>query len=114
MEWLIQNWTWVAGAALIVFFIYLFTRKPRKRGLTDAEAKRVMNALIDALENVVDDTIGQLYSRQDRQKIALGMIAVMAAEHISLEQLISSKTLFASVMAKSVAALTRTGQIVVR
>lgn len=120
MEWLAENWLWVAGGALILLLIYFFTRprSKRTRELTRAEQERLagvlMAKLTDALEGVVDDTIGRHYTRQDRKKIAMGMIAVMMADRISLEQLTSDRALFAAVMAKSVATLTAGGHISAR
>ena len=114
MDWLAQNWIWVVGALVIVLIVYFVTRKPGSKKLSERDAERIFSALVAALENAVDDTIGQHYTRQDRQKIAMGMIAVMATDEIPLERLISNKILFAAVMAKSVAALTSAGEISAR
>lgn len=71
----------------------------------------LVTKLTGALEEVVDDTVGRHYDRQDRQKIAIGMVAVMVAEKISLERMTSDPALFATVMFKSIATLTRVGEI---
>lgn len=132
MEWVMDNWIWIVGAVVLVYLINVFTRKPAtnkparrpvqrapaqrssNRQLSQQDADRIFNALLQALENVVDDTIGKHYSRQDRQKIAMGMLAVMATENISLEQLVSNKMMFLAVMAKSVDALTKSGVVTQR
>lgn len=111
MQWLNENWLWVVGGLLMLFLIYLFTRPKKRRQPTEREMAAIVATLVGALEEVVEDTIGSHYTRQDRQKIAVGMVAVMATDGITLEQLVSNKALFAMVMAKSVATLTAVGEI---
>ena len=110
MQWFTDNWLLIVGVLLVLVLIYMFTR-PKKKKLTDREMAAIVAALINALERVVDDTIGRDYSRQDRQKIAMGMVAVMMMDDISLEQITSNPAIFAAVMAKSVATLQATGEI---
>ena len=109
-QWLGENWTWSAAAVGILIVIYALTR-PKKPSFSNHNAGAIVAALVSALENVVDGTIGSHFSQVDRQKIAVGMIAVMATDNITLEQLISDKRLFAAVMAKSVATLVSAGEI---
>lgn len=85
-----------------------------KGGTSDAETRRALAMLANALEKVIDDVIGRSFNRQDREKIAVGMIAVMAAESISIERLINDSTLFAAVMLQSIKILTESGEIHVR
>jgi len=131
MEWLVENWLLVAGGILVLFFVYLRAR-PKKgsrsrrrksssssRGgqLSSAQKRAVavlLSKLVNALEGVVDNTVGRHYAREDRKRIAVGMIAIITAEKISLERLISNKTLFAAVMLKSIASLTKMGMISAR
>lgn len=82
-----------------------------KRQISDAEAKKAIAVVANALEKVIDDVVGQTFGREDRQKIAVGMIAVMAAENISLNQLVNNEKTFAAVMLKSIAILKNSGQI---
>jgi hypothetical protein len=126
MEWLAENWLWVAGGALVLFLIYLFTR-PKKssrssRGRSVPSTRRrqpseqevvgvLLSKLVDALEGVVDDTVGRHYTREDRKRIAVGMVAIMTTQKISLERLVSDKSLFVAVMLKSIADLTKMGLI---
>lgn len=135
MEWLADNWYWV----VIVIFVFIFlwritgrqkkpvtTTRPRPRavrqsrpqpgrqGLTQQEVDAILVKLTNALERVVDEVVGRHFTRTDRQKIALGMIAVMVAEKIPPDRLINNSKLFVAVMLKSIDTLAKTGQISVR
>ena len=124
MTWLSENWIWVAGALLVVFLIYLFTRprQPQRRsgaslGLSSVDERTVafLVARISAsLQSVVDETVGSHYSSADRQKIAVGMVAIMATDGISLDRIASDGALFGIVMLKSIATLTHLGEITAR
>jgi hypothetical protein len=94
--------------------IYVFTRPKKQKQPSDQEIAVMVAALVAALERAVDDTVGRNYSRPDRQKIAIGMVAVMMDDDIPLERLTSSPALFAMVMAKSIATLQSAGQISTR
>ena len=120
MDWLTDNWMWVVGGVLVVAAVFVLIRSQvssgsRRKGklskLSDSEKKKLVKALVDALEGVVDDVIGRDYGRKDREKIAMGMIAVMAADDITLKQLTSNEALFAAVMLKSVKILSDKGII---
>ena len=120
MNWLADNWMWVVGGVLVVAAVFVLIRSQvssgsRRKGklskLSDSEKKKLVKALVDALEGVVDDVIGKDYGRKDREKIAMGMIAVMAADDITLKQLTSNEALFAAVMLKSVKILSDKGII---
>lgn len=135
MDWLVDNWLFVGAGIVIVVLIYVFSqnsnsgskqstrssgvsRSGSNRNLTEAEKDRAFGLLLtklsEALETVVDDAVGRYYNRQDREKIAMGMIAVMAAESISLDRMTSDGKLFAEVMLKSIATLTQMGEISTR
>lgn len=130
MEWLVDNWYWVVGAIFLFILFRRATRSQKKpvvtqvrrnptgRTLTKGEAEAavavIISKLTNALEQVVDDAVGRHYSRADRQKIAVGMIAVMTAEKIPLERLTNNPKLFAAVMLKSIASLTESGYISTR
>jgi hypothetical protein len=114
MQWLAENWLWVVGGVLLLVVIYVFTRPKKPRQPSDREMAAMVAGLVNALERVVDDAIGRNYSRTDRQKIAIGMVAVMMSQDISLDRLTSNPALFATVMAKSVATLQSAGEISVR
>jgi hypothetical protein len=120
MDWLADNWMWVVGGVLVVAAVFVLIRsqvssgsrrKGKRSELSDSEKKKLVKALVDALEGVVDDVIGRDYGRKDREKIAMGMIAVMAADDITLKQLTSNEALFAAVMLKSVKILSDKGII---
>ena len=120
MDWLTDNWMWVVGGVLVVAAVFVLIRsqvssgsrrKGKRSKLSDSEKKKLVKALVDALEGVVDDVMGKDYGRKDREKIAMGMIAVMAADDITLKQLTSNEALFAAVMLKSVKILSDKGII---
>ena len=113
MNTLQENWIWVVAAVVIVGGIYALTKAGHKRR-QHAEAKKYLTAivaLIDTFQEVVRETIGSHYTREDRTKIAIGMVAVMLAEKISVEQMSEDRAVFASVLMKSVVVLTRQNEI---
>lgn len=118
MAWLANNWIWIVGGLIVLVAVVVFVRSRRSgRGgsgdldLDEMERAALVRALIDALEGVIEEAIGTRYGRKDRQKIAIGMVAVMAGEDISLEQLRSDKKLFVAVMLKSMTMLWEQGII---
>jgi hypothetical protein len=115
MDWLIENWVWVVGGVLVLVLVFVFTR-PKEKKLSKKKQKQMAEAvvgLIGLFEKLVDDAIGQRYNREDRNKIAVGMVAIVVAENISPERL-TDKVLLMAVMAKSVDTLTSTGEISTR
>lgn len=118
MAWLANNWIWILGgllvlAAVVVFVLSRRSGRRSSKGLDLDDMKRaaLVKALVDALEGVVEEAVGTRYGRKDRQKIAIGMLAVMVTEDISLEQLTSDKKLFVAVMLKSMTVLWGEGMI---
>lgn len=118
MDWFIDHWYWIAGAFLLFLFIRYMgqpssSSTPQSSKLTSAQQDLLVK-LIDALENVVDETVGRHYTRTDRQKIALGMVLIMATDDISPDKLIKTPGVFSEVMLRAIAALTANGQISTR
>lgn len=137
MEWLSNNWLWVLIGLVLLYLVYRWGRSygsssPNTNTIRTSTPTRSMpstsssrpskeqemavmgflvSKLSEALEGVVDGTVGRHYDKQDRQKIAMGMIAVMAADKISLDRMSSDPALFATVMIKSIAMLTQRGEI---
>jgi hypothetical protein len=69
--------------------------------------------MTNALEEMVDDAIGQRYNREDRKKIALGMMAIIVADNIPLERL-KERVILMAIMARAVEVLTAQGEITTR
>lgn len=118
MAWLASNWIWILGGLLVLaaVVVFILSRRSGRRGskgldLDDMEQAVLVKALVDALEGVVEDALGTRYGHKDRQKIAIGMVAVMAADDISLERLSSDKKVFVAVMLKSMTVLRQKGII---
>lgn len=122
--WLADNWIWLVVAAIAVIIIIVVSRKgqspssqPWKSGRSSGnltlnqDESRALNSLVDVLEEIVDKVVGSTYSSGDKRKIAIGMVAVMASENIKLEKLAEDSKMFAEVMVKSMAHLTKTGEI---
>lgn len=120
MAWFTQNWLWVVGGVILLGFIYQFTRPKKKKlkDLSDEQKNRLVAAILskitNELEEVVDDAIGQHFRREDRHKIAMGMVAVMMGRGITPEQLTANKELFVKVMLEAIAILVSQGQIAPR
>lgn len=138
MEWLSDNWIWVLAGFGLLLLVFLWGRSrgsfpsnstyttprptptryapstPTARPTADQEMAIMgflLSKLTDAMESVVDDTVGRHYNKQDRHKIAMGMVAVMASEKIPLDRMTADPALFAAVMIKSIATLTSVGEI---
>lgn len=115
MDWLVENWVWVAGGVILIVLVYIFTR-PKEKKLSKKEQKQMAEfvvGLTNVLEEVVDDAIGQRYNREDRKKIAMGMMAIIVTEKIPLERL-KEQVLLMAIMARSVEVLTAQGEITTR
>jgi hypothetical protein len=123
-SWLANNWGWLVLAAIVVIVFIAYSRKgqsstnryrPGKSssgGLNlNQEESAALNALVNVLEEIVDKVVGSTYSSGDKRKIAIGMVAVMASDNIKLETLANDSKLFAEVMVKSMAHLTKSGEI---
>lgn len=122
-SWLANNWGWLVVAAVVVIIIVAVSRKGKSSsssyrssggsgGLNlNSEERAALNALVDALEGIVDQVLGSTYSSADKRKIAIGMVAVMATENVKLESLANDTQLFAEVMLKSITNLTKSGEI---
>jgi hypothetical protein len=141
MEWLADNWIWVLAGIGLLLLVFLWGRSRGSSSSTTNRATNstvrptparytsspspsqpnreqemaimgfLLSKLTDAMESIVDDTVGRHYNKQDRHKIAMGMVAVMAAEEIPLDRMTADPALFAAVMIKSIATLTSIGQI---
>ena len=123
-SWLANNWGWLVLAAIVVIVFIAYSRKgqsstnryrPSKSssgGLNlNQEESAALNALVNVLEEIVDKVVGSTYSSGYKRKIAIGMVAVMASDNIKLENLANDSKLFAEVMVKSMAHLTKSGEI---
>jgi hypothetical protein len=137
MEWLSENWLWVLAGLVLLYVVYRWGRSRSARSSSKnyisrpaptrsaanttssrltreqemAAAGFLLSRLTEAMETVVDETVGRHYDKHDRHKIAMGMVAVMAAEEVSLERMTSEPALFAAVMIQSIATLTSVGEI---
>jgi len=118
-SWLANNWGWLAVAAVIVIIVIAVSRKGQSSSSKGSsgnlnlnqEESAALNSLINVLEEIVDKVLGTTYSPGDKRKIAIGMVAVMASDHVKLETLANDSKIFAEVMVKSMAHLTKTGEI---
>ncbi len=128
MEWLGQNWWWLL--IIVVVVIYLISRSSsgstrssysggssfspsRLSGgnISDAQATALVRALIDAFDEILKKFLPSHYTSEHRHKIAIGMVAVMAAENITLEQMKDNPKLVIEVAAKSAVVLIKEGMI---
>ena len=104
MEWFSHNWFWVVGGTIFFLFIVFGKKSNNKKNIssvTDEEkAKELLVMIVNVLEKKIHDIIGMTYGREDRYKIACGMIAIMVAEKITLADLQNPAT-FAAVAIKS-------------
>ena len=99
-----DNWGWFGAAVVGVLFVYLLTKISEKRKKR-AEAERLLKYIIDlmhAFEEIVTEILGTQYSVEERQRIAIGMVAVAIGEGIPFDRLASDRELFSAVLVKSI------------
>lgn len=112
MEFLDQNWGWFVAAALGVTLVYAFSKVVEKKKQR-AQAKKVLEfivGLMQAFADMIADSMGKLYTQENRQKIAAGMVIVVMRDKIPLERL-NNRSTFESVLVKSIKMLTDAGEI---
>jgi len=90
-------------------------RAPRQRVTLlpedDNEALYLLGGVTAALEGIVADRVRPEYRPTDRQKIAAGVLVLMAANHISAQQIEDDETLFRVLVDLSIQDLTRRRRI---
>jgi hypothetical protein len=117
MAWITENWIVIfVGLALLVgifFFLrYLNSLKSSRNGeKIPLDSDEAITVLVRALEEVVHQVTDQNLNRAECKMVALGMLAIMASEEISVNKLISNDELFVKVMVKSMAILAEKGVI---
>ncbi|HEV3316269.1 MAG TPA: hypothetical protein VG488_04840 [Candidatus Angelobacter sp.] len=112
MTWWNENWGWLAAGVLGVTLVYAFSKLAEKRKQR-AEAKKVLEfivGLMQAFAEIIAEGIGKMYSTENRQKIAAGMVVVVMRDRIPLERL-TERTTFEAVLVKSIKMLTDSHQI---
>jgi len=112
MEWLTDNWGWVAAGVLGVALVYGFTKLSERKKRRD-EAKKVLDfilGLMRVFEEVIADTVGNVYNQENRKKIAAGMMLVVMSEKVPLNRL-AEKQVFEAVLVKSIKMLTDSHEI---
>jgi F0F1-type ATP synthase membrane subunit a len=106
MNWLI----WVLIAIVVVVLISKLGKKKNNK-LSNSQAAILANALISTFDDILTNLLGDRFSHADRRKIAMGMVAVMATENISLDRMTKDPDLVVLVAAKSAAMLAQCGEI---
>lgn len=109
MNWITDNWYWILGGLLLVGF--LWSKRSQAPKLTQAQAAALVDALIDTFDSILTTLLPERYSASDRRKIAVGMVAVMAARKISLDSMKNNPSLVVAVAAQSAAILAQEGHI---
>jgi hypothetical protein len=112
MNWLLHNWIWVL-IGVVVLALAVKALSAKKNTLSNSQAALLANALIDAFDDILANLLGSRFSYTDRRKIAAGMVAVMAAERITLERMRRDPELVVLVAAKSAALLAQCGEITI-
>jgi hypothetical protein len=119
-SWLAENWGLLLVAAIVVIVVIAVSQRGKSSsrstrsggGLNlNQQETAALNSLVDVLEEIVDKVVGSTYSPGDKRKIAVGMVAVMATENIKLESIANDTKIFAEVMVKAMAHLTKSGEI---
>jgi hypothetical protein len=123
MNW---NWLWVVGIIFVIYIIWKLSQSNTSTSrtsnyrasygysnstLNDTQAAAVVQALVDGFSEIISRFLGGHYTSSDIRKIAIGMVAVMANENITLDQLKYNNNLVVEVAAKSAAYLTARGEI---
>jgi hypothetical protein len=108
MDWLSQNWIWVLAAILAAVIV---VRGSRSRQAGQHPSRVLLAAILSAFYDIIVEVLGRQYSPQDCQKIAVGMVAVMAMERLTLQDLERNPNLVLEVAAKSAVILSKNGAI---
>ena len=109
MNWLTANWYWILAAIIIVIIISNKARSSKH--MSKAQAEALVDLLVEAFDSILTTILPDRYDSYDRRKIALGMVAIMASQNISLDKMEKNPKLVVTLAAQSAAVLVRAGQI---
>ncbi|HPH95207.1 MAG TPA: hypothetical protein PKW33_03510 [Anaerolineaceae bacterium] len=111
MDWLAQNWYWVVGAVILIIIVAVSINRTRKPKVSDQQVGEMVVALVNAFDEILESFLSTKYSKADRKKIAIGMVAIMATDKISLDDMKRNPDMVINIAAKSAAMLTQQGEI---
>ena len=92
MEWIFSNWYWVAGVIFVAALLLSGKKastpvQPKSSSDFSPEEKALLVMVVDGLESVLEQIVGKRFGKEDRIKIAAGMIAIMATMDLPLGKL---------------------------
>jgi len=112
MNWLDDNWGWLVAGAVGVAVVYVISKVAEKRKKR-AQAKQVLEfivGLMHTFEAIIAETVGDVYNRENRQKIAAGMMIIVMSDTVPLERL-REKAVFEMVLIKAIKMLTESHEL---
>jgi len=122
MTWITEHWVpllvGVGLLLLVVGFLWfvnsLKARRTGKKRVTvprNADRGQKIVVLVDALEEILYDVTDKTLPRSDCKKVAMAMLAIMAVENISLEELFSDGTVFVETAVEALTRLVESGEV---
>lgn len=111
MNWLTNNWYWILAG--IVFILFIVGKASKKPEISRESAERLVDRLIETFDSILANVLGCRISASDRRKIAIGMVAIMAAKGITIEMMQKDPQTVVNMALESAALLLQHGEIII-
>lgn len=111
MDWVTANWQWIVAMVVGLLIVRSVIRRQLQATMRRQALVSAAMIALDELERIVEMRVGCYFSTVDRQKIAVGMMAVLIDWKVTPSELQRSPQLIDQAMLASMGMMAQHGEI---